>query len=157
MSDPGPSNLAKTILRNIPTQFSDDGCSNAPDGWLLILSSQRGLAWLKRFARSFRWCCRIHDWRYCTRCHPAGSMTRGAQRYADRELGWHVRSILPFGLRWWGWLYWRATNRFGGMSAWDSCGIRAGQFCRHNMPIPRWMEPCRDRSEDPSSGSTEFS
>jgi hypothetical protein len=67
-------------------------------------------------------------------------MTRGAQTWADKELGLNVRSVLMFGTRWCAWLYYRVTNRFGGMSAYNSCGPRAALICRHGMEVPEWMD-----------------
>jgi hypothetical protein len=56
--------------------------------------------------------------------------------------------MLPFGLRWTGWFVFAAVYEFGGMKAFDSCGVRpynatAGQLamghCRHGVPKPHWM------------------
>lgn len=124
MSERGPNAVACQILAKIPREFGDDGCSNAPDSI---------------FWRSIKWCCRIHDWRYCSRCHSPVAMTRRGRAYADKELGWNVRSALPFTTRWAGWFYYRATARFGGMEAWNSCGPGAGLLCRHGMEVPEWM------------------
>ena len=132
MSDPVPGLVAQQILGEISDDFSDDGCSNSPDSIL----------W-----RSIKWCCRIHDWRYCSRCHRAGSMNRGAQTWADTELGMNIRSALPFTTRWVGWLYYRVTNRFGGMGAWNSCGPNSGLLCRHGMEVPEWMAELQDWAE----------
>jgi hypothetical protein len=111
-------------LPKIPPDFVDSGCSNAPDSI---------------FGRPIAWACRIHDWRYCTRAHPAGAMTQRWRQDADRELGANVRGSLPFALRWVGWVYWRATHRFGGDDAFDSCGPEVGERCRHNLARPAWM------------------
>jgi len=124
MGDPGPNAIALQILKRIPARFDDAGCSNAPDAFA---------------GRDLRPYCRIHDWRYCGRCHRAGGMYQYARRFADKELGWNIRDALPWGFRWIGWGYWRATHRFGGMSAWNSCGPTRGELCRHNMPMPPWM------------------
>ena len=144
MSDPGPNARARWILAEIPKEFEDDGCSNSPDGFLMGISKWRGFRWLKRWARSFKWCCRIHDWRYCSRCQRV--MNRREQTYADKELGRNVRYVIYRGLRWWGWGYYRATNRFGGMSAYNSCGPAAGLLCRHGMEVPQWMADLQSRS-----------
>jgi hypothetical protein len=136
MSDPGPHAPARSILKKIPVHFRDDGCSNAPDGLFLWAKRWRWLHWL---VRSFRWCCRIHDWRYCSRAHPAGSMNQAARHFADKELGWNVRGVTLFTLKWLGWGYFRATSDFGGRRAWNSCGPASGERCRHNMPQPEWM------------------
>ena len=124
MGDPGPPVTARTILRKMPPGFLSDGCSHAPDEIL---------------GRDLGWCCRIHDWRYCTRAHPAGALTWAAQKFADKELGWNVRGVLPFFLRWIGWAYYRATHRFGGMGSFNSCGAGVGERCRHGLPRPEWM------------------
>lgn len=124
MNNPGPGVVPRTLLKSFPDDFQDDGCSNAPDSF---------------FGRDLRWCCRIHDWRYCSRGHSPGTMNQSARRFADKELGWNVRSVFRFGFRWLGWAYWRATHRFGGTSAWNSCGPQAGRRCRHNLLQPDWM------------------
>lgn len=135
MSDPGPNATAQQILAKIPQGFVTDGCSSAPDSIL---------------GRDLRWCCKIHDWRYCTRAHRAGAMNFKARTYADKELGWHIRDQLPFGLRWVSWLYYRVTYRLGGMGAFNSCGPQVGKRCRHNLKMPDWMKElaCRESSED---------
>lgn len=119
---------AVNILRSMPRDFNTDGCSNAPDrlwyfGW-----------W------DFKWACEIHDWRYCSRCHDAGIMSVNYKDFADKELNWNLIAFLPWLLRGAGWIYRFMTWKYGGYSAFDSCGPEAGQFCRHNMPMPRWME-----------------
>jgi len=124
---------ARAALELIPPQFLDDGCSAAPD---------------QVFGIDLRWACRLHDWNYCSRAWPAGTLDQAWRHRADRELGAHVRAVLPLGLRWAGWLFWRATHRFGGMQAFDSCGRRplgataaqiSAGLCRHGMPMPEWM------------------
>jgi hypothetical protein len=123
----------------MPKDFKDDGCSNAPDGFLLKVSKVRGLRWLRRFARSFWWCCKIHDWRYCGRCHAPGTMNQSARSFSDHELGWNIRGVLPFLLKWTGWVYFRVTSELGGRRAWNSCGPASGKRCRHNILMPDWM------------------
>lgn len=115
---------AVAVNQQIPRHFVNDGCTNAPD---------------TLFGFELGWACRIHDWRYCTRCHPAGTMTAGHRRRADAELGANVRAALPWRWRWVGWVYRTAVWRYAGISAFDSCGPSAGLKCRHHMPIPRWM------------------
>lgn len=109
-------------LDRIPPLFKDDGCSNAPDRWLGV---------------NLRPACRVHDFWYCTRAWPPGTLDQAHRSEADRFLGASVRALLPFGMKWAGWLYYRAVHRFGGDDAYDSCGPLAGERCRHNMPL-RW-------------------
>jgi len=126
---------ARALLERIPPEFLDDGCSNSPD---------------RVFGVDLRWACRLHDAAYCSRLWPPGTLDQTWRARADRELGERVRLVLPFGLRWAGWLYWRATYRFGGMQSFDSCGshplgatggqIAAG-LCRHAIAMPAWMRP----------------
>lgn len=115
---------AESVLEKIPARFKDDGCSSSPDSL---------------FGFEFRWACRIHDWRYCTRCHRAGSMTQAARRRGDEELGGNIRSTLPWRWRWVRWIYQTVVRRHGGTSAFDSCGPVVGKVCRHNMSPPSWM------------------
>jgi hypothetical protein len=137
MNDPGPHATARSVLKQIRHDFVDDGCSNSPDGFFMWAKRWH---WSKGLVRSFKWCCKIHDWRYCSRCHPAGTMHQEARTFADTELGWNVRSVLQFTMRWFGWLYWKATSNWGGRRAWNSCGPASGERCRHNMPMPEWMQ-----------------
>ena len=111
---------AVLTLAGIPRGFMDDGCSNSPDEW---------------FQFNFRWACRIHDWRYCTRCHPADEMTQTHRHAADKELAANIRASLPWR---WGWLryvYLFGVWRYGGVNAWNSCGPEVGTMCRHGMPL----------------------
>jgi hypothetical protein len=58
----------------------------------------------------------------------------------DKELRDNLRLSFP---RWLGWIrfvYYRFVRLFGTASAWDDCGPEAGNMCKHNMPIPLWME-----------------
>lgn len=113
------------VLAGIPAGFVDDGCSNSPDAW---------------FRFDFRWACRIHDWRYCSRCHPAREMTQAGRTRADQELGMNIRAALPWRWRWVASIYQFEVWRWGGMAAWDSCGPEAGNRCRHGMPErPEWL------------------
>ena len=112
------------IQRQMPKGFVDDGCSAAPD---------------RIFGRDLRPACRVHDYFYCTRAWPAGQMDQAHRERADTLLGAGVRSLLPRGLGWLGWLYWCSVHQFGGDDAYDSCGRQAGKRCRHNLPKPAWM------------------
>lgn len=119
-----PGLIARGLLSEIHKDFQDDGCSGAPDDW---------------FGFDLRYACRIHDWLYCTRAHPAGSMTQERRRYADDLLGALIRHALPWRWRWVGWWYRLAVHRYGGIEAYDSCGPEAGDRCRHNLKQPPWM------------------
>jgi hypothetical protein len=123
-----PETAHKILEQDIPREFDDNGCSNAPD---------------EISGYNFRWACRIHDWRYCTRCHPAGSMTVQAKDWADRELKINLQAYLPFFLRCVGWVYRFMTWKYGGYSAFDSCGPTPEGLslnpCRHGMYPPKWM------------------
>lgn len=112
------------MLELVPDAFVDDGCSAAPD---------------RLFRVNLRPACRVHDWLYCTRAHPAGHLDQAHRTRADQWLGRWVRALLPLGLGWVGWLYWRATHRFGGTAAYDSCGLEAGDRCRHGLEAPAWL------------------
>jgi len=112
------------ILDKMPKEFVDDGCSNAPD---------------KIFGYDLSGACRVHDWRYCTRCHEPGTMSLEAQKAADRELRNNLSGLLPWRWRWLKWVYYVAVWRYGGFGSWDSCGLGAGQTCRHEMPPQQWM------------------
>jgi hypothetical protein len=91
------------------------------------------------FGRSLREACRVHDFMYCTRAWPPGRLDQAHRREADRMLGRMVRAALPFGVKWLGWLYYWAVERWGGRKAYDSCGREAGEVCRHNLSMPPWM------------------
>ena len=117
---------ANEAISSVPERFIDDGCSMAPDSIMRT---------------SIRWACRIHDWRYCTRSHPAGALTGKARKKADLELKVNMGLGLPWYTQWARRVYYLFVKRFGGRyRAFDSCGPDAGDFCRHNMPIPLWME-----------------
>lgn len=111
-------------LNRVPPLFRDDGCSRAPD---------------RLFGASLTPACRVHDFWYCTRVWPAGTLTQAHRHKADEFLGLSVRALLPFGVGWIGWLYWRAVHWWGGTAAFDSCGLEAGTFCRHGIKAPWWM------------------
>lgn len=108
----------------IPPDFITDGCSNAPD---------------RLFGRDLAGACCVHDLWYCTRAWKAGKLTQQHREQADMMLGRCIRALLPLGVGWIGWLYYRAVHRFGGDEAFDSCGKEAGERCRHGLPPPRWM------------------
>ena len=113
--------VAQRIYDSIPERFVDDGCSNSPDGW---------------FGFNFRWACRIHDWKYCSRCHPLVSMTQYYRKLADKELQRNISASLPWRWKWVSRIYKFEVRRHGGTSAWNSCGPRVGALCRHNMRWP---------------------
>ena len=125
---------ARAVLARIPDHFVDDGCSNSPDSW---------------FGFNFRWACRIHDWRYCTRCHAPGTMTYNAKLVAEDEIKDNIKASLPLRWRWVRFVYYGAVFTLGGFGAFDTCGRRPagasdGQLeaglCRHGMPMPEWMK-----------------
>lgn len=109
---------AVTLMKRIPDHFIDDGCSNAPDRIL---------------GTSIRWACRIHDWRYCTRAHPRGTLTQSWRIMADQELRDFIRQALPWWKAWIARAYYGAVNWFGGYRAFDSCGPAVGGTCRHGL------------------------
>lgn len=115
--------LAGALLADIPLEFVDDGCSASPDAL---------------FGYDLRWACQIHDWWWCTRAHPLGSLTEDWKAAGDHILGVLVRSALPYGLRWIGTLYLRAVRKYAG--AYNSCG-HDGEKCRHGLARPPWMHP----------------
>jgi len=121
---PIPADAKKTLDNEIPVRFKDDGCSNSLDSL---------------FGFVFKWACRIHDWMYCTRSHPAGTMTWGYKVLADNLLKRYMRASLPLRWRWVRYGYKSAVFLFGGFGSFDSCGPKAGKLCRHNMPQPPWM------------------
>lgn len=116
---------AKILLRKIPPQFLDDGCSNSPDSI---------------FGFNLRWACRIHDWYGCTRCHLPGSRTLTKMKEGNRLFRKFVGASLPYRWAWIKWVYYYSVKRFNGDESWDSCGSEAGFRCRHNMPRPEWMK-----------------
>jgi hypothetical protein len=109
----------------IPYRFTDDGCSLSPDS-------------IGR--TSLKLACRIHDWRYCTRAHAPGELTTSWRKKADLELRQMMGHGMPWYARWTRWMYWWGVRKFGNRdTSFDSCGVDAGQFCRHNMPMPEWQ------------------
>ena len=115
---------ARELLRRIPSHFVDDGCTSSPDGW---------------FGFDFRWACRIHDWLYCTRAHPAGTMTYEWKVKADHALSEFIRASLPLRWRWVRWVYEGMVLFAGGWGSFDSCGPEVGKRCRHGLRAPWWM------------------
>jgi hypothetical protein len=109
----------------IPKRFVDDGASFAPDSI--------GRTNLRRVFR-------IHDWRYCTRCHHPGELTTEWRSLADAEMKVNMNRGLPWYVRWTRWIYWWGVRKFGNRdNSFDSCGYEDGDYCRHNMPMPQWM------------------
>lgn len=107
--------------------FKDDGLSGGFPDWL--------------YSRWDLWKAgRVHDWHYCSRCHPQGSMDQDHRRRADRLLRQHARELLPWFLQiapivlYWG------VRLGGGTEAWHSCGPIVGERCRHNILMPGWMK-----------------
>lgn len=127
-----PPPEAQFILDQIPPGFLDDGCSTSLDG---------------TFRVSWKWVCKIHDWRGCTRCHPAGALTLDKMHEGNAEL-WRWMGGLPLYIRGARWLYYGVLARLNGDVAWNSCGKNArgttpeqaaAGLCRHGMPAPSWM------------------
>ncbi len=105
--------------------FRDDGLSNFPD-WI--------------YARWGLWRAgRVHDWFYCGRCHPMGTMNQRARRFADRALRQHARELLPWWLVAAPLVLYFGVRAGGGTKAWNSCGYLVGERCRHNQPRPAWQ------------------
>ena len=105
--------------------FKDDGLSFFPD-WI--------------YARWGLWRAgRVHDWLYCGRCHPMGTMDQRARRFADRALRQHARELLPWWLSIAPLALYFGVRVGGGGKAWNSCGYYAGELCRHNQPRPNWQ------------------
>ena len=107
--------------------FKDDGLSGGFPDWLY----ERWELWKAG---------RVHDWHYCSRCHPAGTMNQEHRRRADRLLRQHARELLPWYLQLAPILLYWGVRIGGGNSAWNSCGPIEGQRCRHNMILPQWMK-----------------
>jgi hypothetical protein len=120
------------LLMCRPSTWVDDGLTSFPDSILGYDISPAGSG---------------HDMYFCTRCWPAGRLTRDHKEEADRKLGQWVRALLPFGLRWVGWMVFLGVYTFSDR-AFDTCGPKprgatAGQMaaglCRHGCPKPKWM------------------
>lgn len=108
-------------LDQIPPLFADDGCSGVADWW---------------FGSDLRPACRVHDFWYCTRGWPAGTLDQAHRHDADAFLGRSVRALLPLGLGWIGWFWTWFVHRYGGDESYDSCGPEAGKLCRHRLFWP---------------------
>lgn len=128
----GPLDFYLAGIEIATPDFIDDGLSCFPD-------------WIYRYVLRFNItpAGRVHDWHYCTRSQPRGSMNQTARLFADKALRVHARAILP-------WYHpiapavlYRAVRWFGGGSAWNSCGGTKGERCRHNLTAPPWMRPRR--------------
>ena len=104
--------------------FDDDGLSWFPD-WIYA-------RWNLHLAG------RVHDWQFCTRCHPPGSMTREAEKFSNRALRVHSRELLPWWIRATPFILYYGV-KLGAHSSWDSCGPTKGKRCRHNIRKPVWM------------------
>lgn len=129
---PNPPDL-QAVLDSIPSSFLDDGLSSFPDSLL---------GWSIRSAG------RAHDFLFCSRCHPAGTMDNEWRENADWRIGQWVKAKLPFGLRLIGYAVFAGVY-VGAGHAFDSCGknpknANAGQLaaglCRHNINKPDWMK-----------------
>jgi hypothetical protein len=124
---------AHRALGNIPDRFIDDGCSYSPDSM---------------FHNEIGWACRIHDFRYCSRTEAHKDTSPEARLKADKELRANIALSFPKWLGWIRWLYYKAVRRFGSMHAWDSCGPEDGEYCKHNMQVPLWMQYPRDKENE---------
>ena len=111
-------------MPRVPANFIDDGCSNSPDSLC---------------GTNFRWACRIHDWRYCTRAQPEGTMNKQSRKAADKELRKNLAIALPWYWQPIRWVYYRAVRRFGSLHSYNTCGPSAGNSCRHGLTPPGWM------------------
>ncbi len=107
--------------------FEDDGLSGGFPDWLYA-RHHLSLAG------------RVHDWHYCSRCHPQGTMNQAHRAFADTALRVHARELLPWYLRIAPWLLYAGVRIGGGGSAWNSCGPTRGERCRHNIETPAWMK-----------------
>ena len=129
---------AQQILRLIPADFRDDGCTSAPDAI---------------FGFAFAWACLIHDFSGCTRCHAAGALTQERRLEGDNRLKRYIGASLPWRWRWVRFVYWAVLRIAGGARAWDSCGVVAfdateeqvaAGLCRHDQPMPGWLQAQAD-------------
>ncbi len=111
---------AVQILEGIPEDFVADGCTSSPDSF---------------FGYSLRWACRIHDWRYCSRCNPLP--TYEGRLAADVELRENIQAALPWVFAWVGWVYYGGARQFG-VDAWGSCDAHSSRPCRHGVAVTYW-------------------
>lgn len=118
--------LAVDLWKNVPTRFVDDGCTYSPDSLMRT---------------DISWICRIHDWRYCSRTNAPDEASPKHRRLADKELRFNMGLNLPWYVKWTRNIYYFFIRRFGnGDHSYNTCGISVGEVCRHNMPVPLWME-----------------
>jgi len=82
---------------------------------------------------------RVHDWHYCSRCHPEEWSTPEARKFADKALRQHARELLPWWLNIAPLVLYRAV-RIGGRSSFNRCDPTVGTRCDHNMLKPAWMK-----------------
>jgi len=115
-------------VSQLTPDFKDDGLSMFPD-------------WIYRYIlrHNITPAGRVHDWHYCSRCHPAARMNQAHRKFADRALYVHAKELLhshfpiaPVAL-------YLGVRFGGGGSAFNSCGRTRGERCRHNMLMPTWM------------------
>lgn len=126
--------------------FKDDGLSCFPD-------------WIYRYILRFNLtpAGRVHDWHYCARAQPQGTMNQKRRLFVDVALREHAREIIRHPVptdnrflrfvrrvrcrvpRLAPWILYRGVRWFGGTSAWNSCGPTKGERCRHNLQMPGWM------------------
>ncbi len=118
-------------LSKIPEEFRDDGCTNWFD---------------KVFRWSIRWCCRLHDYGYCSRCWLPWQMRPTDQKRRDAKLRVLIAEALPWRWDWTRWPVYAALRVLGGLS-FNTCGPDKGDRCRHNMPMPAWMAAKEGRRE----------
>ena len=117
-----------TQIAQLWPEFVDDGLSGGFPDWL--------------YARHDLWIAgRIHDWHYCSRCHPEHAMNQAHRMAADLLLLKHSKELLPWYLQVAPYVLYFGVRWFGGNAAWDSCGPTRGARCRHNILLPDWMEP----------------
>jgi hypothetical protein len=126
MSAPRGVDYYLALIFQLWPDFRDDGLSGGFPDWVYA-------------SYNLRLAGRVHDWHYCTRCHPAGSMTQAARRFADLALRQHARELLPWWLRVAPWVLYLGVHWFGDEAAWDGCGPEQGDLCRHNIEQPVWM------------------
>lgn len=117
---------ALDLLDRIPARFQDSTVTYSPDSIM-----RNGLGWM----------CRIYDWRLCSRCHAQDAMPIDKKIHYV-ELKEHIGLKTPWYRYWSRLLYWklRRVVKPKAEKAYDACGYSAGHLCRHNMPIPLWME-----------------
>lgn len=121
-----PLDYYLTFIAQAYPDFVDDGLSGGFPDWL--------------YARhDLHLAGRVHDWHYCSRCHPQGSMDQDHRKFADRALMKHARELLPWYLQVAPLVLYLGVRLGAGMEAWNSCGPTRGERCRHNIRMPEWM------------------